>query len=128
MTKHSVIKILSTLLIFLTLISCESFYWATIINDSDKNLTIRIKYKLEKQNKTEKTNYNSEQKIEIIKLKPTEEYQLEAKSIREKPNFEEIEEIEILSNDTLILKTKSIFLDELFSTDEDKGIYELRIE
>ena len=128
MSKHNAIKKLSILLIFVTFISCESFYWATIINDSDENLTIRIKYNLEKQNKSEKENYNSEQKIEIIKLKPTEEYELKTKSIREKPNFEEIEEIEILSNDKLILKTKSIFLDELFSTDEDKGIYELRIE
>lgn len=116
MTKLTMPRIiLSSILIFLFLTSCERFQWATIINDSNKNLTIRIKY-------------NSDQRIEIVKLEPSEQYEFRGGNIRQKPTFGEIEEIEILKNDTLLLKTKSMFLDELFSTDEDKGIYELRIE
>ncbi len=105
-------SILTLIVLFLT--SCESFYWATIINDSNTNITIRIKY-------------NSKGKMETIKLKPAEEYQIKS-NIRQKPTFEEIQEIEVLKNDTLLLKTKSMFLSKLFSTHEDKGIYELRIE
>lgn len=107
--------ILSSILILLLLTSCERFQWAAIINDSNKNLTIRIKY-------------NSDPRIEIVKLEPNEQYEIRSGNIRKKPTFEGIEEIEILKNDTLLLKTKSMFLDELFSTAQDKGIYELRIQ
>lgn len=113
--KHSIPKILLFILMLSILISCDKFQWAEIVNDSNKNLTLNIKY-------------NSNQRIDIVKIKPSEVYQFRDGSIRKKPTFEGIEEIEILANDTLILKAKNIFLDELFSTDEDKGIYELRIE
>lgn len=114
-TKHKIPKILLFILMLSILISCDKFQWAEIVNDSNKNLTLKIKY-------------NSDQRIDIVKIKPGEVYQFRDGSIRKKPTFDGIEEIEILANDTLILKTKNIFLDELFSTDEDKGIYELRIE
>ena len=114
-TRHNIPKILLLILMLSILTSCHKYQWATITNDSIKNLTLNIKY-------------NSDQRIDTVKLKPGDQYTFDDGNIHDKPTFERIEEIEILANDTLILKTKNIFLDELFSTQEEKGIYELRIE
>lgn len=58
-------------------------------------------------------------------MKPTEEYTF-PRNIRKKPDFKGIEYIEIFSNDKLI--QKSTDLDKLFKTNEEKGIYELKIK
>lgn len=58
-------------------------------------------------------------------MKPTEEYTFPG-NIRKKPDFKGIEYIEIFSNDKLILKSTD--LDKLFKTNEEKGIYELKIK
>jgi len=116
------------LLLVLLLASCERFSWATIINNSSNDVTVKIKYDQEYlQNAQEDRKYYTNDSIEIVYLKPDEEYTLEGNK-RIKPNFKAIKEIEIYSSDTLLLKAKRAFLDELFSTDEEKGIYELNIK
>lgn len=107
--------------------SCERFSWATIINNSSNVVTVKIKYDLEYlKNAQEDRKHYTNDSIEIVDLKPGDEYTLKG-NIRVKPNFKAIKEIEIYSSDTVLLKAKRAFLDELFSTNEEKGIYELNI-
>ena len=128
MEKSKCIKVLSMLFCCLFIMSCESFYWATIINDSSKTITINIKHKINKAENREfvtKAPKYLDDSMEIVELKPTEEYTFPG-NIRKKPDFSEIEYIEIFSNNKSILK--SFDVDKLFNTNEEKGIYELRIE
>lgn len=105
----------------LSLFSCESFYFATITNDSPKVVTLKITYKATLENTTKG------KRVEVTQLNPEESYTVTEESNRVKPTFETIDELEIYTQDSVLLKTKRMFLPALFGTDRDLGIYELKI-
>ncbi|AWI26851.1 hypothetical protein [Flavobacterium pallidum] len=111
-------KKLIYLLIIFSLTSCETEYFATVLNHSGKNVILKIYYNSDtiskfpngKSNlKTELAQsdltikFDSINYIAEIELKPNEQFDVDF-GFRHKPNFHSIQKMKIIKSDTTTLE------------------------